>query len=134
MSPLVEGLRTQETIKTPYFIVDLTNPEPFDIQRFEEMCEALGNKSLNKFVVQLDRMFVFPYWQEHGNFYSFVEMGDAQCAGRIEIHKSDNGQPERTILDYSMSLSMNKKLSREKSEGYKHTVLAEKLGRHFEIK
>ena len=121
-----------------FFIVDLLKPESFDAELFDKCCMALDQTG-PKFVVQDDKMYVFNSHVFHADFRAGLRSGHIQCAGRVKIERDgvvgeSRHASKRLISDYSFGLAESKKLTREASEEYKHTVLAEKLGDYFEIK
>jgi|SRR3989344_8510516 len=135
MPPVVEGLRNLEASPNEYFTVDLNDPESFDPQSFDQMCEAVTKKErglIAKFIVKDHIMNVFDPGIDHIIFYELSGSGDLQCAGSLVVTPEGFGHKAgRIILGSSETLA--RILPKSESEEYKYTVLAEKLGTYFLI-
>lgn len=138
MPPVVEDLRNLEASHISYFVVDLNDPVSFDPEHFDQMCEAVTKigKSrgiIAKFIVQDHKMNVFASGIDHIIFYEHLGSGDLQCAGSLAVTPEGFGnKAKRIVLGSSETLAGI--LPKSKSEEYKHTVLAEKLGKYFLVK
>lgn len=131
MSPPVEGLRTQKVIQIKYFVVDLKNLEPLDLELFDNLFSEVAYLNVAKFIVQEDLMFVFTAQEQHSHFFTHTQTGDLQCAGMIRVYEPYKSPKDRTIFDYSMTLE--RILPREASNNYKQTVIWRALGPHFKV-
>jgi hypothetical protein len=154
--PEVEVSRTeQEGQKVRHgFLVDLSSKIKFDPDKFDAEIKKIDppvtlpiNEMYQaKFVVIGDKMVLFSVHNNHIEGIEWIKKvfpdvdlnGEIKSAGHITVNirqawMSVKKEVERIISGMSTGLLQNGTLRLDKSEGYKQTVLKEKLGDYFSI-
>ncbi|GEM_PF-4542842 len=146
----LEQERTSEQQSAAYFIIDLSDAEPFsltDVSAFDELAKQVGiatrvpeGKAVHNlhYIVQThpekgDQMIL--YWsfgRFDSSYYRFknagVIAGNIQSAGRMEVLSLGSGEViGRRIFSYSQSLEQMGMLSRWQSYEYRDTKIKQVL-------
>jgi len=154
--PEVEVSRTEkEGQKVQHgFIIDLSSKIEFSPTKFDAEIKKIdspiilpGNEMYQaKFVVIGDKMVLFSVHNNHIEGIEWIKKvfpdvdlnGEIKSAGHVTVNirqawMSVKKEVERIISGMSTGLLQNGTLPLDKSEGYKQTVLKEKLDEYFSI-
>ena len=153
--PQVEASRTEkEGQKVRHgFIVDLSSEIKFDPTKFDAEIKKIdppvmlpNERYQAKYVVIGDKMILFSVNENHIEGIEWIKKvfpdvdlnGEIKSAGHVTVNirqawMSVNKEVKGIISGMSTGLLQNGTLPLDKSEGYKQTILKEKLGDHFSI-